>query len=137
MRIALPEFNGRISPVFDFCRRLLVVDIDPMGRSEKFTVDWSETPLAERARELLDLKVEALLCGGISCDLSADVARRGIRVFPWISGEIPEVISAFLADRLPDPGFTMPGCPRGPGPHEGWPRGWGTCRRRGPAGRWK
>jgi hypothetical protein len=27
-RIAIPVFESRVSPVLDFCRRLLVIDID-------------------------------------------------------------------------------------------------------------
>ena len=137
MKIAIPEFNGRVSPVLDFSRRLLVVEIKPDGRSEKSPLDWSETPLPERARRLKNLRIDALLCGGVSCELASEIAREGIRVFPWISGDIPEVINAFLADRLPDPGMTMPGCPRGRGPRDRWPRGWGACRGRGRGPGWR
>jgi len=131
MRLAVPEFNGRVSPVFDFCRKLVIIDPGEDGHFERFCVDWSEGERIDRARRLRELKVDILLCGGISCELAWDVARKGIRVFPWISGNTGEVLEAFLAGKLPDPRLTMPGCPKSRGPREGWPRGWGACRGRG------
>jgi len=137
MRLAIPEFNGRVSPVFDFCRRLLVVEVSGDGSSELFKVDWSTPDVQNRADRLKELKIDALLCGGISSELVGAVARKGIQVFPWISGEIQEVLNAFLSNRLPDPRLTMPGCPRGRESQGGWPRGWGACRGRGAGPRWR
>ena len=137
MRLAIPEFNGRVSPVFDFCRRLIIVEVSTDGPSERFKVDWSVPEVQNRADRLEALKIDALLCGGISSDLAEDVARKGIRVFPWISGEVQEVLNAFLANRLPDPHLTMPGCPRIQGSRGRGPRGWGACRGRGAGPGWR
>jgi len=137
MRLAIPEFNGRVSPVFDFCRRLIVVEVSAKGPSERFQVDWSVPDVQNRADRLKELKVDALLCGGISGELAEDVAGKGIRVFPWISGEIQEVLNAFLSNRLPDPSLSMPGCPRRQGSRGQWPRGWGACRGRGAGRGWR
>jgi predicted Fe-Mo cluster-binding NifX family protein len=111
MKLAIPEFNGRVSPVFDFCRRLLVIEVLEDGSPEMFNVDWSDINIRNRADRLKALKVDTLLCGGISRELAGDVERIGIRVIPWISGDIKEVLGAFLSHGLPDPRLTMPGCP--------------------------
>jgi predicted Fe-Mo cluster-binding NifX family protein len=34
----------------------------------------------------------------------------GIRVIPWISGRLEEVLEAFLSGKLMDTKFLMPGC---------------------------
>jgi predicted Fe-Mo cluster-binding NifX family protein len=104
-----------VSPVFDFCRQLLVIEVLEKGPPEVFNVDWSDSNIRNRAHRLKELKVDTLLCGGISRELSGDVRRNGIRVIPWISGGINEVLSAFLSHGLPDPRLTMPGCPGGRG----------------------
>jgi predicted Fe-Mo cluster-binding NifX family protein len=131
MRLAIPEFNGRVSPVFDFCRRLVVIEVEKDGPLEQYKVDWSFPDACNRADRLEELKIDALLCGGISSELAGDVARKGIRVFPWISGRIQEVLDAFLTNRLPDPRLTMPGCPGRQGARRG------PCRGRGARPRWR
>jgi predicted Fe-Mo cluster-binding NifX family protein len=109
MKIAIPEFNGRVSPTLDFCRHLLLVDICGDELSEMITLDFSEMESSRRVLFLKKLGVDTLLCGGISRSLAEDIRGSGIKVVPWVSGEIWEVISAYLMDKLPDPKLTSPG----------------------------
>ncbi|MCK4341845.1 MAG: NifB/NifX family molybdenum-iron cluster-binding protein [Phycisphaerae bacterium] len=110
MRVALPTWDGRISPVFDVARRLLVVDVErdaEIGRSE---VDLEETRLAARASRVTALGVHVLICGAISWPLEAMLTSAGIRLIPQICGPVEDVLRAFLAGQLPDEAFLMPGC---------------------------
>lgn len=113
MKLAIPEFNGRVSPVFDCCRRLLVIDTSATGPDRIVPQDWSELESAQRPERLREMGVNTLLCGGISAHLARKIEAGGVYVIPWVSGEIGEIIDAFMKDRLPDPGLTMPGCRRG------------------------
>jgi len=110
MRIAVPEFNGRVSPVFDSSRRLLLFEIDGKKIVPVSTIEWADTPMAPREKKISSMGVDVLLCGGISSWLSHKIEEEGIILIPWVSGEINEIISAFLTDQLPGPGFSMPGC---------------------------
>jgi len=74
------------------------------------TLDWSQLVCRKRLECLLELGVGTLLCGGISKGLAREIETRGIELIPWVSGEINEVLDAYLQDRLPDPELTMPGC---------------------------
>ena len=110
MKVAMPIWGGRISPVFDAAGRLLVVQVE-----EGAEVDRSEVPLGEgslpgTARHLSELGVDVLICGAISRALGDLLDDSGIRVVPWISGEPEPVLSAYLAGGLSDSGFAMPGC---------------------------
>jgi len=109
MKVAIPEFNGRVSPTMDFCRRLLLVDILSGELSEMTALDFSDMESTRRAWFLKKLGVNTLLCGGISRNLAKDIEENGIKVVPWVSGEIQEVLNAYLMDNLPDPKLTSPG----------------------------
>lgn len=132
MKIAIPVFQNRVSPVFDWSSRILVIETDgrlEIGREEHGLAGAS---LKDRADRLMEMKVDSLLCGGISEAMLALLIARGINVIPWVAGDTEEVFSAFLEGRVPGNGFMMPGrC--------GWRRGRGfggeaprgRCRRRG------
>jgi len=110
MKIAIPEYNGRVSPVFDTSQRLLVFRVDhggvgaPLGNE-----DWSYLPLPVRATRLRQMGVDVLLCGGISGWLARQIEALGIRLVPWLAGDVQQVLEAFVAGRLPDRYFAMPG----------------------------
>ena len=109
-RIALAVWQGRISPVFDVSRQVLVVDIEqgrPAGRKEE---SFASADPFGRAAELARWKVETLICGAISHPFSACLAAQGIRLVSFVAGEVEEVIEAYLAGALPSPALAMPGC---------------------------
>ena len=110
MRVALPTWDSRVSPVFDVARRLLVVDVDrdtEIGRSK---LDLEETRLAARASRVTALGVHVLICGAISWPLEAMLASAGVRVIPQTCGPVDDVLRAFLAGQLTSEAFLMPGC---------------------------
>ncbi len=109
MRIALPEYQGRIAPVFDCCRRLWVCSL---GRDD-FTIesreDWTHLPLHGRAPRLREMRIDLLLCGGISCRLEEQVRNQGISVLPWLAGDVQDILAAYRKGHIHDPAFEMPG----------------------------
>ncbi len=115
MRVALAVWNGRISPVFDSSRRLLLVDFEegrPVAEHEE-TLHHQFAP--GRVAHLRRLRIQTLVCGAISQPLAALITASGIRLIPFVAGEVRTVCDAFLAGKLPGPGFWMPGCGRGRG----------------------
>ncbi len=110
MKIALPTFNGRISPVFDTAQKLVLVEVDGANELSRAKHAMASKSLARRAADLNELGVEILLCGAISRPLAMMVAAHGIEIVPFISGEVDEVLGAYLQGRLADPRFLMPGC---------------------------
>jgi len=67
-----------------------------------------------RAARLGQLGVNVLICGSISNPLARLIEARGIRLVPWMTGPVDEVLQAYLAGALPADRFAMPGR-RGPG----------------------
>ncbi len=110
MRIAIPQWEGRVSPVFDVAGSLLLVDVEN-GREilrEQRRLLGSD-PLA-RADEFLSLGVEVLICGAISTPVEARLAASGVRVIGFTCGTVDEVLAAFLMGELSNRAFVMPGC---------------------------
>jgi predicted Fe-Mo cluster-binding NifX family protein len=133
MKIAIPTWNGRISPVFDTASRLLVLDIREKHEVARFETDISEHFLPSKAMRLTGLEIDTLICGAISRPLAYMITTAGIKLIPWITGKVEEILQAFLNNMLFDPQYLMPGCAgywgKGPGGqhgHGGWRRRRGT-----------
>lgn len=110
MRVAIPLWQGRVSPVFDEASRILLVDV-----SGKRVQQRREEPLLtkdpfQRAHLLPQIGVDLVICGMISQTQQTALASAGIRIIPHICGPMEEVIAAFLDGRLEDGPLLMPGC---------------------------
>ena len=127
MRVAIPVWNERISPVFDAAGHLLVVDIEDGVERIRREEAIQESLPPRRARRLVELGVDVLICGAISRPLASMLASSGVTVIPWTAGPVNDVVAAYLKGRLPDPRWMMPGCGVRRQRHRGG-RGW--CRRR-------
>jgi predicted Fe-Mo cluster-binding NifX family protein len=110
MRIAIAVWEGRISPVFDVSRQVLLLDVEngKIAKRTEVTIDHSD-PMSKAAR-LAEWKVGVLICGAISGPMARFVEGFGIRPIPFVSGEVEEVVRAYLGRTLPNPAMTMPGC---------------------------
>lgn len=108
-KVAVPEHQGRIAPVFDCCRCVSVFSQSADGHKLVGTEDWSSLPPVARPERLRVLEIGCVLCGGISCGMENLIVAAGIKLFPWLAGEVHEVLSAFREGRLGDPQYAMPG----------------------------
>jgi predicted Fe-Mo cluster-binding NifX family protein len=109
MKLAVPEHLGRIAPVFDCCRRVMIVVERPLEEMLVHNEAWASVPRFFRATRLVELQVEVLVCGGISCWMEDEVRRRGIRLIPWVAGDVWEILGALRDGRIYDPQYAMPG----------------------------
>ena len=109
MRVALPVWNGRVSPVFDTARHLLIADIEGRELKSRSEIALVEIVWPARVRRLVNSGVEVLICGAISRGFSTMITASGIRVIPGIVGDVDEVLRAFTLGQIPSPQFFMPG----------------------------
>ena len=111
MRIAIPEFHGRVSPVFDWSRRIVLIDLDgrvEIARERRTMVNASPET---RIGRLTEASVDVLICGGITEEALAAAERVGLAVESWVAGEVDLVVEAFLNGKLRSSAFfAMPGC---------------------------
>jgi predicted Fe-Mo cluster-binding NifX family protein len=110
MRLAIPEWHGRVSPVFDVAEHIRLLDLDGEKRGDPFTVRFATMALHERARQIVELDVDVLVCGAISSQMKSLLAGGGIRVIPLVCGDVQQVVEAFCDGTLAEARFAMPGC---------------------------
>ena len=111
-KTAFSYWNRRIAPVFDIAQRLHVVEVE----SGKITCESEETLTEDliilKVRYLTESGIGTLVCGAISSQFSELIVASGIRVIPFVAGNLEDVIAAWCNGSLDSGNFDMPGCHR-------------------------
>ncbi len=109
MKVAVPICRGRVSPVLDVARRVLLVDVEHGAvTSQTEQVLHHPDPAASMAR----LDVAVLVCGAISRSLRFRLDAAGVEVIAQVCGPVEIVLKAYLNGTLGEQRFAMPGCRR-------------------------
>lgn len=109
IRIAIPEWNGRVSPVFDAAEHIWVMDFVRRRQVARHCVGLARHNPDLRAAQLAQLGVTVLVCGAISHSLHRGMNAFGIRVIDGLCGETDAVIKALLTNgQIPAP-LRLPG----------------------------
>ena len=117
MRIAIPIWENKISPVLDTASRLLVVEVEDRSEASRFEIYLDEEQVSRRCFRIQGLGIDMLICGAISRPFYRMLMASGVDVIPGISGQAEDVLKACLHGKLADSKFFMPGC-RGNGVRE-------------------
>jgi predicted Fe-Mo cluster-binding NifX family protein len=110
MKTAFAAWKNRIAPVFDVTRQIHIVETESGQIVREVLTNLTDDIPPLKARRLVELGIEKLVCGAISCPLQTMIESYGIRVTPFITGELREVIEAWLSSTLENGLFAMPGC---------------------------
>ena len=110
MRVAVPVWQGRVSPVFDVAGQLLLVELVQGVEVSRREYPLPDAEPQQRAAQLSELQVETLICGAISQALEALLTENGIRVHGRVCGNVDDVLKAFVAGTLGESQYAMPGC---------------------------
>ena len=110
MRMAVPVWRSRVSPVFDAAEELLVSDFENGRELSRTRCSMSGLSAEQRADQLAELDVDVLLCGAISRSLENLVGASGVKVIPWVRGEVDGVLAWYLDGMPADTQLFMPGC---------------------------
>jgi predicted Fe-Mo cluster-binding NifX family protein len=100
MKIAIPTWQGRISPVFDVASQVVIVEVVDGKEKNRAQVSLSTEDPLERAKSLAILGVEILICSRVSKTVEMMLASQGIKVLQNISGEVEEVLAAYIDGSL-------------------------------------
>ena len=106
MRIAIPTWNERVSPVFDVARAVRIVDITD-GAVRRETNHPLEGEVC--ASELFELGVDLVICAAISAPLETKMKVSGIEVMPDTCGTVAEIVEAFASGDKELTRFRSPG----------------------------
>ena len=121
MKIAIPTWNGRISPVMDTARQLMIVERSKEHEVSKTIVEIPVMGVSNLAQFLKGLQIDVLICGAISHQLEQMLIAAGVKSFPWYRGDVDKIVAAHSGGFLHNEDFLLPGCRRRR-------RGGGRCR---------
>ena len=110
MRIALPIWNDKVSPVLDTASSLLIVETDNLDEISRFKTNFKEQDISKRCLHIQDLKVNIVICGAISRPFSMLLLSSDIKIISGISGPAEDVLDAYLHGSLLNSKYLMPGC---------------------------
>ena len=110
MKAAFSAWDNRIAPVFDVARQILLVEAKTGTILSETEETLADAVPVRKAVRLAELGIDILICGAISRPLQEMIAAYGIRVIPFVAGDLREVIEAWLSGRGNIRLFSMPGC---------------------------
>jgi predicted Fe-Mo cluster-binding NifX family protein len=104
MKVAIPLFKDRISPRFDVCPEIWIVELDDgkVVNQEKWLMESFN--LQKRLDQLTSKGVDKVICGGIDSFCVDQLGNRGIDVIHNVAGKAREALDLFLRGAL-RPGF--------------------------------
>lgn len=110
MKIIIPYWQGRVSPLFDAAGTVLVVDMAGGRELGRLTRQLDGNDTMPRIRQTMNLGADVLICGAISWQLECLLRSNGLQVISNICGPVDDVLAAFAAGALQERPFLMPGC---------------------------
>jgi predicted Fe-Mo cluster-binding NifX family protein len=110
MKVAITVWKDRISPVFDASRRLLIAEIENARVTDRSYVYFDPGWPADLVKTLAMLDVPVLICGAVSQAPATSILAGGIKLIPFITGEVDRVLQLYAKGSPLAPTFVMPGC---------------------------
>ena len=109
MRIALPIWQDKVSPLCDTASRLLIVETKNKAEVFRFEIYLDEVDISLRCQRIQSMELDVLICGALSRAFAMMLKAGGIDLIAGISGQIEEVLQAFLHNRQFLSQYLMPG----------------------------
>jgi predicted Fe-Mo cluster-binding NifX family protein len=112
MKLAIPVWEDKVSPVLDTASRLLIVEVKEDGEVARFEIFLDERDLSRRCLRIQGLGIDTLICGAVTRHFSEMLKASGIDIIPGISGRPDEVLHACFEGTLAHTKYLMPGLSR-------------------------
>jgi len=119
--IAIPVWEGQVSTTFDFAKKILVVETESGCEIECREVTLEGEAVVTKVGALGENGVQVFLCGSISRPLANAVTQAGIQAIPFVTGDVDDVLAAYICGQLDKPRFLQAGSHAGARRH--WRQG--------------
>lgn len=110
MRIAVPIWEDKVSPVLDTAAKLLILETLDQRKVSRTEAFLNEQEISKRCFHIQKLGIDILICGAVSRPFSEILAAAGVNVIPGISGAVEEIVAAYFDGTLNQAKYLMPGC---------------------------
>jgi len=112
MKAAITIWENRVSPVFDSAQMLLIAEIEDSKVIQKHFEPFNPETSIRLAARLVELEARVLICGAISELPAKTIESGGVKLIPFIAGNVDEILVSYAKGISLIPGFLMPGCGR-------------------------
>ena len=112
MRIAMPVWRQRISPLLDVAGRFMFVEVENGKAATKWEEEISSNSPWARASRLISSGVDVVMCGALSEALLDMLSGEGVTVVSFLAGDAEEILLKYLAGEMVVTRYAMPGCKR-------------------------
>jgi predicted Fe-Mo cluster-binding NifX family protein len=100
MKIAIPIFENRISPRFDFSPELWIIEVERGEVISQEKLSIANLNLPQRLEQVTSNGVDKVICGGIDGFSRNQLGSRGIDVIQDVIGDAEIVFDLFMGGRL-------------------------------------
>jgi predicted Fe-Mo cluster-binding NifX family protein len=100
MKVAIPIFNNRVSPRFEYAPALLLASVEDNRVVEKKELSLAKHDFFRRCALIKELGVDTLICGGINAFTIRLLDWRNVQVVSPASGDVEDVLQHFLRGEL-------------------------------------
>jgi len=100
MRVAVPLFQDRVSPMFVYSDSMLLASVADGKIVSRKIVESPGKGAHNWLQGLLDMDVEVFVCGGADAEFLDEASSYGIRVYHNVAGPVEEMLKELFAGHL-------------------------------------
>ena len=100
MKLAISAFNSKISARFDQTQEFVLIKTEGstiVSKEQMATPGW---PVTAKMKQLVDLDVDTLICGGIDRASMQYLSFNRVKIYSWVTGEVDDAVTCFLDNRM-------------------------------------
>lgn len=111
-KAALTIWENRISPVYDSASSILIIDFEDQQIVNKTIEPFNAEQTLQLVRGLVERNISYFICGAIAQFPAELFLSRGIRLIPFVTGNLDDILTNLVCGNPIVPQFLMPGCRR-------------------------
>jgi len=100
MKVAIPIFGSRVSPRFDCSNIFLIISIEENKVQSREKVIFSNPNPIQKVDDLANMGIDTVICAGLNEFSYQLFLNRGLKVIPWVTGNVDEIIDLLLKKEL-------------------------------------
>jgi predicted Fe-Mo cluster-binding NifX family protein len=102
-KVAIPRRGELVAPCFGYSATVSIFAVADGAVAQQTDFILQSPRDLDRLRLLRDQGVDTLICGGVQERFENLIRASGIRVISWVSGDVEDLLGAFLRGELKEP----------------------------------
>ena len=99
-KIVIPYFGERIASRFDTAQNFILANVENGQIANKDNIKIVDESPLKKIDILANLGANILICDGLTKSCENYLVMKGIQIFPWIQGNIEDILVDFIANTM-------------------------------------